>query len=155
MRGRWAPPYMEGEGSRKGQGRPITATSFRQQSTAGVIPPPPPHPQTPAPAWEGLQGAAASSVGSGASVPLSAPVAAPSGANPTQQRVPVATSALLKGGGSPWCAARWTPSKGSTTHPPIHTWRIPSSKGKQVPGSANQRTHSAFMPPPPPLGSRG
>ena len=42
---------------------------------------------------------------------------------------------------------------GWATNPPIHTWKIPSSKGEHVrtSGSTNQHTHSAFMAAPPPF----
>ena len=44
------------------------------------------------------------------------------------------------------------PTQWVANPPPIHTLRIPSSKGQQVctPRSTNRHTHSAFMAPPPP-----
>ena len=44
---------------------------------------------------------------------------------------------------------------GWTTNPPIHVWRIPSSKGEHAhtPGSPNWHTHSALTPSPRPTSS--
>ena len=100
----------------------------------------------PAAAWEGRQGAEAALVGSGTTVPLS-----PSKID-FLRLLGVAKQAahlsqfLLNPPSSPPQPNGWAPN------PPIHEWRIPSSKGEHVltPGSTNRHTCSAFMAPPTP-----
>ena len=99
--------------------------------------------------WERRQGAEVAVVSSRTSVPLS----------PSKIHFPQLLGAEQAAHFSQFLFF-WNPAfsrlhpqpNGWATNPPIHKWRIPSSKGAHAhtPGSTNRHTCSALMPPPPP-----